>query len=386
MKYKITVITGTRADYHLLSPLLHRINDDNELDLDLVVTGAHLSSNYGDTYQDIEKDGFLDYTKIPILNKDNNINLSICKIIKGMDMHFDKVKSNLLIVLGDRYEILGAVISASNHHIPIAHIHGGEVTQGAIDESIRHAITKFSHLHFTSCEEYRHRVIQLGEDPSSVFNVGALGVENILTQTLLTKEELSNNMPINIDKYSIVTFHPVTLEKGTAKEQVIEMLEAFLEFRDMNFIITKANADDGGEVINKIIDSYVEKYPYKFYTEFSLGMIRYLSALKYASLVIGNSSSGILEAPSFHVPTINIGDRQKGRLQARSIINCIPVKESIIASMKIGLRNDFRESIINIENPYGNGKTSEQILFYLKKKLDNGISLKKIFFDINFER
>lgn len=381
--YKISVFTGTRAEYHLLYPVIKKIQDDPELELDLIVTGAHLSQKYGNTYQDIEKDGFRIDVKIPILDDISSIDESIAECIKGCSQHFKKVNPDLLIVLGDRYELFGCVIPAMNQHIPIAHIHGGETTEGAIDEAIRHAITKFSYLHFTSCEEYRRRVIQLGENPQRVYNVGGLGVENILTQKLMNKADLENNLKFDLSQYCLVTFHPVTLEADTARTQVIEMLEAFLEFNQMNFIITKANADAGGDIINEVIDQYVNKYPQKFYTEYSLGMIRYLSAMKFAQLVIGNSSSGILEAPSFHVPTINIGDRQKGRIQSQSIINCLPLKKDIITAMNKGLSHDFKESIQEMVSPYGNGTTSQQIIDIIKQNLKSGIDLKKIFYDIS---
>lgn len=386
-KYNIAVLTGTRADYHLLYPLLKKIDQDSELNLLLIVTGAHLSPLYGNTYQYIDKDGFENYYKIPILNDNENIDYSIAKVIMGTSDFFSNHSIDLLVVLGDRYEALGTVIAAGHHHIPIAHIHGGETTEGAIDESIRHSITKFSHLHFTSCEEYRERVIQLGEDPNSVFNVGALGVENILTEQLLSREELVRDINFAKGSYALVTFHPVTLEKDTAKNQVTEMLEAFLLFDNLKFIITKSNADAGGKTINEIIDQYCSKYPNQFYSEFSLGMIRYLSAMKYAALVIGNSSSGIIESPSFEVPTINIGDRQKGRKQAINIINCEPIKKEIYKAMKLGLSQDFRKNLIGMTSPYGNGKTSQQILDIIKFSLKNKkINLKKKFYNIKFKQ
>lgn len=384
---KISVLTGTRAEYHLMYPILRRIENDPDLDLDLIVTGAHLSSKYGLTIKDIIKDGFKISAKIDILNEDNevvNMDYAISKCLIGCSKHFDEVNTDLLLVLGDRYELLGAVISALNHHIPIAHIHGGETTEGAIDEAIRHAVTKFSFLHFTCCEEYRHRVIQLGENPSRVYNVGGLGVENILTQKLLSKEELEKDFCFALDNYALVTFHPVTLEENTAVNQVIEMLEAFLNFPELKFVITKANADSGGNLINEVIDKYVSKFPNKFYTEYSLGMVRYLSAMKNAKLVIGNSSSGILETPSFKVPTINIGDRQKGRIQCQSIINCLPKKDNIIIAMRKGLSFEFINSIKDMESPYGNGTASKQIIEIIKHNLTSKINLKKKFYDINF--
>ena len=377
----ITVVTGTRADYHLLMPVLKKINRNENLKLDLVVTGSHLSVDFGHTVDFIKKDGFKHFETINILNSDSNINVSIATMIVEMDKHFQKVKSDLLLILGDRYEILGAVIAASNHHVPIAHIHGGEVTEGAIDDSIRHAITKFSHLHFTSCEAYRKRVIQLGENPEFVFNVGALGVENIKKTNLLSKEELEKNLNFNLNNFSVVTFHPVTLESDTAKEQTHELMDALLEIKNQNYIVTKSNADKDGDTINRILDEYQENYPERFKVVYSLGLVRYLSALKYANLVIGNSSSGILEAPSFNIPTINIGDRQKGRIQAKSIINCKPKKNDIILAMQKGLSKAFIDSIENSHNPYEKDNTSDLILDIVLRKLDQ-IDLKKHFFDL----
>jgi GDP/UDP-N,N'-diacetylbacillosamine 2-epimerase (hydrolysing) len=385
---KIAVFTGTRAEYHLMYPVIKKINDDPELQLDLIVTGSHLSAKFGYTYKSIIADGFKINKQIKILDDTSetiDMDAAIAKCILECSSYFKESNPDLLLVLGDRYELLGAVIPAMNQHIPIAHIHGGETTEGAIDEAIRHCVTKCSYLHFTCCERYRKRVIQLGENPSRVFNTGALGVENILTQNLLTKEELKKTMDnFSLNNYSLVTFHPVTLENSTAVYQIQELLDAFLEF-DMNFVITKANADAGGNLINEVIDEYTDRYPEKFYTEYSLGMVRYLSAIKYAKLVIGNSSSGLLEVPSFKVPTINVGDRQKGRIQCKSIINCRPEKNEIIKAMNIGLSNKFRKSISDLVSPYGKGDASTQIMKVLKDNLSKGIDLKKSFYDIDFK-
>lgn len=385
MSYEIAVVTGTRADFHLLTPLLHRIEKDPILNLHLIITGSHLSKTYGYTYNDIIKEGFSNLYKIPILNpngEDNDVNLSLSLMIKGMNDLLKRKRIDLLIVLGDRYEILGAVLAASNFYIPIAHIHGGEVTEGALDDAIRHSITKFSHLHFTSCEQYRRRVIQLGEEPERVFNVGGLGVENILTQKLMSKEELEKDFSFHLGKFALVTFHPVTLEMDTEEQQTIDMLEALLSFPKLNLVITKSNADRGGIKINHVIDAYTRNYPNRIYSEFSLGMIRYLSAMKYSAFVIGNSSSGILEAPSFHIPTVNIGDRQKGRVQSISVINCSPEKNDISNAIKKALDKNFVDSLANLESPYGNGNTSYKIYSIIKEHLKKGINLKKHFFDL----
>lgn len=384
MSKRITVFTATRAEYHLLYSVIKKIDADTDLDLDLIVSGTHLSHKYGYTVDQIISDGFKISKEIPIIDEEQetDIDVAISKVLLGCSEHFKHVKSDFLIILGDRYELLGAVIAATNALIPIAHIHGGETTEGAIDEAIRHAVTKFSYLHFTCCEPYRKRVIQLGEDPKRVFNVGALGVENILNQLLMSRTELSQNLEFDLNKFGLVTFHPVTLENATSEEQVKELLNALLSFNDMTFVITKANADNGGEKINNILDEYGNLYKDKLKIVSSLGMMRYLSAMKYCELVIGNSSSGILEAPSFKVPTINIGDRQRGRIQAESIINCTPIKESIINAMNRGLDSTFRKSIKDMLPLYGTGNASTEIIKVIKEFLEKPIDLKKKFFDI----
>lgn len=381
---KVCVYTATRAEYCLLYPVIKKIQLDPDLQLDLIVSGAHLSEKYGYTCRDIIDDGFKINAQISILDEEkNDIDQAIALSITGCSKYLKESKPDILLVLGDRYEILGPVIAASNLHIPIAHIHGGETTEGAIDEAIRHAVTKFSYLHFTCCEEYRERVIQLGEDPKRVYNVGGLGVENILTQNLMSKEELAENLNFNLNQFCLVTFHPVTLEDQTAEEQVDILMKALLKKEGYTFIITKANADFGGNGINKILDTYSDLYPDKFKVVYSLGLIRYLSAMKYCKLVIGNSSSGILEAPTFCVPTINIGDRQKGRIQCKSIINCEPTDKQISEAIELGLDMQFRDSIKDLKSPYGEGKTSELIIKYIKQWLEEGIDLKKKFFDID---
>ena len=377
----ITVFTSTRAEYHLLYSVIKKINENPDLRLDLIVSGTHLSNQFGHTVDQIEKDGFPIGEKMDVLLEGNSVNRVIADTLISCDRHFSKIHSDFLIVLGDRYELLGPVIAASNLLIPIAHIHGGETTEGAIDEAVRHAVTKFSYLHFSSCEQYRKRIIQLGEDPSRVFNSGSLGVENILHQKLLSKEELQNELNFNLDNFCVVTFHPVTLEKESCIAQVEELLLALVSF-DFKYIITKANADNGGREINNFIQQFVARYPNRFLFVDSLGMIKYLSALKYCQMVIGNSSSGLLEAPSFYVPTVNIGDRQKGRISAKSVVDCKPTKESIISAIEIAQSPSFKESIRNMPQIYGNGTASTIILREIIKALNNGINLKKKFHDV----
>lgn len=387
MKKVITVFTATRAEYHLLSPVIRRICDDEDLSLDLIVSGTHLSRKHGYTVQEIEKAGFPIAEKIKIIEEDEKVNpdLVIAKTLLTCSAHFEKVHSDLLLVLGDRYELLGVVIAAANAKIPIAHIHGGETTEGAIDEAVRHAVTKCSYLHFACCEVYRKRIIQLGEAPERVFNTGALGVENIRTQKLMTLADLQKSLGFTLDKFCLVTFHPVTLDNQTAISQVRELFEALDEFDQYKYIVTGANADKGGDEINEFWADIAAKYPEKYLVVESLGMIRYLSALNLCEIVIGNSSSGLLEAPSFEKPTINVGDRQKGRVRAKSIIDCQPIKSEIVAAMLKGGKREFCESLVGMEQLYGDGHASDAILTEIKKALVRGINLKKTFYDIRFE-
>lgn len=385
MKKKICVLTATRAEYGLLKSIIRKLNSVQEFDVHVVVTGAHLSPEFGLTYEEIEKDGIAIDEKIEILLSADTP-AAITKTM-GLAMisfadYLARSTPDMLVVLGDRYETLAVCCAAMNQRIPIAHIYGGEKTEGAVDENIRHAITKLSYLHFTSTEEYRRRVIQLGEQPDRVFCVGAIGIENLLKEKLLSKNELEESISFKLDKpYAVVTFHPVTMEGDSSLEQFRNLLVACSRCRKMKYIFTKANADTYGRIINQMIDDYVKAYDnVAAYT--SLGMIRYLSAIKYSAMVIGNSSSGIIEAPSFGVPTINIGDRQKGRLQADSIINCRPDAEDIAGAMALVMTDEFRVKAGNTVNPYGDGNTSEKIIEKIKEFLGNDkISLEKKFYD-----
>lgn len=313
---KICVVTGSRAEYHLLSPLMRAIQADPELELVLAVTGAHLSERYGHTYKDIERDGFSIDEKVPILSDRDDtaaINQGMSRALWGFSEVFGRMKPDMVVLLGDRYELLPIAAAAMNYHIPISHLHGGETTEGAIDECIRHAITKMSYLHFTSCEAYRRRVIQLGESPDRVFNVGAIGLENIKNCERMTLQELEDSLSFSLrPQFAVVTFHPVTLEGGAEREQFENLLRAIDQCSGLRVIFTKANADVGGMCINRMIDEYVGLHSDRATAVFSLGMTRYFTALHYATAVIGNSSSGIIETPSFQVPTINIGERQRG--------------------------------------------------------------------------
>lgn len=386
MKKKISILTATRAEYGLLKPIIKKLQLVPEFDVRVVVTGAHLSPEFGLTYKEIEQDGIAIDEKIEILLSADTpaaISKTMGLAMIGFADYFEKLQPDLLVVLGDRYETLAVALVAMNQRIPIAHLYGGETTEGAIDEAIRHAITKLSYIHFTSTEEYRNRVIQLGEHPERVFCVGAVGIENIFHETLMNKSELEESIHFKLDKpYAVVTFHPVTLEDNkSSEEQMKALLDACEVYKDMKFIFTKANADATGRIINKMIDDFVKNHNNAISVT-SLGMIRYLSALKYCSIVIGNSSSGLVEAPSFGVPTINIGERQKGRIQSDSVINCKPNKDDIKKAMEIALSEEFRNKIKNTINPYGDGNTSEKVVETIKDFILGGkINLKKKFYD-----
>lgn len=381
----ITVLTATRAEYGLLNPVIHALKACGEFDVRIVVTGAHLSPEFGLTYKEIERDGIEIDRKIEILLSSDtpaSISKSMGMAMIGFADYFAERRPDALVVLGDRYETLAVCCAAMNERIPIIHLYGGETTEGAVDEAIRHAITKLSYLHLTSTEEYRRRVIQLGEHPERVLTVGAIGIENSLKKPLITKEELEESLNFKLDKpYAVVTFHPVTLEGSSAKEQYEEVLKAFDKNSDMKYIITKANADSDGRIINKMTDEYTESHDNVIAFE-SLGAVRYLSALKYAAMAIGNSSSGLIEVPSFKIPTINIGDRQKGRLKAASVIDCIPKEESICAAIELAENTEFRDVCRNTINPYGDGNTSQKIVDAIQKMFQDGISLKKKFYNI----
>ena len=385
---KIAVVTGTRAEYGILKSLIKEIHEDANLELKLLVTGMHLSYEFGLTYKEIEKDGYPIEEKIEmLLSSDTRVAVSKSTALGmiGFAEAFERIQPELVILLGDRFETFAAASAAMIVGIPIAHIHGGELTEGAIDDAIRHSITKMSYLHFTSTEEYRNRVIQLGEDPKRVYNVGALGVENIKRLKLLTKDELEKEISFQINNpTAIVTFHPVTLEQYSAKEQFRTLLEVFDEKKNLNLIFTKANADSEGREINKMIDEYVKKNSERAIGFTSMGQLRYLSTLQYASFVIGNSSSGIIEAPSFNIPTINIGDRQKGRIFSKTVIQCACQKEKISEAIEIALSECFRKSILEYPNPYEKGNVAKEILKSIKLFINNKPEhLKKEFFDLN---
>ncbi len=379
---KICVITGSRAEYGLMSRLMRLIKDDADLQLQIIATNMHLSVEYGETYKEIEADGFTIDKKIPILSSSDTANATAKSVGTGMIGFadaYEELKPDMILVLGDRYEILAAVSVALFYKIPVIHLHGGEITEGAFDDAIRHAITKMSHLHFTSTEEYRQRVIQMGENPETVFYVGALGCDNIRQVPLMNKEELEKSLNFSLDRNTIlITFHPVTMENNTAETQFKELLSAIDKFEDLRVIFTMPNSDTDGKIIMVLIKDYVAKNSHKSIWFTSLGMKRYLSALQFVGAVVGNSSSGIIEVPSFHIPTLNIGARQKGRIAATSVVNCFPTEKEIRENLEVIMKPDYMKGLKNIINPYDKMNTAQEIVRIIKEK-NNILTIKKFY-------
>lgn len=362
MKRKICVVTGTRAEYGLLSNLMHAIQQSAEFELQLVVTGMHLSSEFGLTYQEIEAAGFVIDEKVEMLLSSDTatgIAKSIGLATVGFSDAFARLTPDLLIILGDRFEMLAAAQTALIMQIPIAHIHGGECTFGAYDDAIRHSITKMATWHFTSTESHRKRVIQLGENPKQVWNVGAIGIENILTLPLLTKEALYTELQLNNNQpMFLITYHP---ETNLQTSGIYVLLEALSNYPDVNLVFTKANADNGGRKINEAIEDFVsERENAKVFD--SLGQLRYLSAVKYAKVVIGNSSSGLIEVPYLQTPTVNCGDRQAGREKPNSVFDC-PV-DALEIERAIELALLYKGPYDQI---FGNGQVVKKIIKRIKE-------------------
>lgn len=366
---------------------MEEIRIDKDLILQVIATGMHLSAEFGLTYKEIEKDGFMiDRKIVVILSSDTPIGIS-----KSMGLGmisfaeaYQGLNPDIIVVLGDRFEIFSAVAAALIGKIPVAHISGGEVTEGAFDDAIRHCITKMSHLHFTSTQEYRKRVIQLGEHPNRVFDVGALGLDSIRMLNLLSKKELERKLHFTFNKHNVlVTFHPATLDNNAAHEQFGNLLNVIDGLADTNIIFTKANADPEGRVINRMIDGYVARNYHKAVVFASMGQLYYLSALQYVDFIAGNSSSGITEAPNFRVGTINIGDRQKGRIKSVSVIDCGTTEEDIRNAIKKLYSKKFQAALKKTINPYGKGNAAKRIKKVLKGYQLNGI-VKKSFYDIDF--
>ena len=382
---KVCVVTGTRAEYGLLRWVIEGIKQSPVLDLQLIATGMHLSPEFGLTVNAIEADGYHVDRKVEILLSSDTavgITKSMGLGMIGFADALAELKPDLMLVLGDRYEIFVAATAAMIARVPIAHLHGGETTQGAFDESIRHSITKMSHLHFVAAEEYRQRVIQLGEQPEHVFKVGGLGIDSIHRLQLLSRDELQVALNFRfLQRNLLVTFHPVTLECNTGTEQMKELLAALSKLSDTGLIFTMPNADTEGRALFEQIQEFCEKHPQaKAYT--SLGQLRYLSCMRHVDGVVGNSSSGLLEAPSFKKGTINIGDRQKGRLKAQSIIDCQPIEGSVSNAIVKMFLPQFQDKLSTVENPYGDGGASEAIVKILESCSLNDI-LKKRFHDIS---
>lgn len=376
---KVAVFTGTRAEYGLLYWLLKDLQQDSEIELQLLVSAMHLSPEFGMTYQQIETDGFTITEKVEmLLSSDSAVGTakSIGLGVLGFADALERMKPDVLVVLGDRFEALAVTQAAMILRIPIAHIHGGEITEGAYDDAIRHAITKLSLLHFTSTEAHRNRVIQLGEHPSRVFNVGAVGLDHLQRSKMLSLAELSASLNFKLEQpYFLVTYHPVTLASEPAKASFENLLKALDAFPQHQIILTYPNADDGGREIIPLLEAYAKQQPSRVLAIPSLGQKRYLSAVKHAAAVVGNSSSGIIEVPSFKVPTVNIGERQRGRLAAESVFSCPSNTAAIIETLQLGLKSDLTQVV----NPYGKGKASEAILKQLKAA---DLSVVKTFYDL----
>lgn len=367
---KIAVFTGTRAEYGLLYWLLKDIQNDSDLELQLLVSGMHLSPEFGETYTQIEKDGFIIDEKIEILLSSNSAvgtAKSIGLGVLGFTDALARLKPDVLVILGDRFEALAAAQTAMILKIPVIHLHGGEITEGAYDDAIRHAITKLSYLHGTSTEEYKNRVIQLGETPERVKNIGAIGLDHLSRASFMTLEELSDALNFEITKpYFVVTYHPVTLGNEDPEESFQALLDALDRYKEHQVILTYPNADDGGRRIIPMLEAYAASNSRRVLAIPSLGQTRYLSAVKNAAVVIGNSSSGIIEVPSFDVPTVNIGVRQKGRLAAVSVLNAEPTKEDISLAINNALSKSYKLEGEVISNPYGKGNASKQIIEMIK--------------------
>ena len=379
MNRKICVVTGSRAEYGLFYPILIKIKQSPILDLQLITSSSHLSSELGSTYKIIEDDGFIIDKKIDNLYLSDtmlSIAKSAAKALLLLSESFEELKPDLVLLLGDRYETHAAASSAMLMNIPIAHIHGGEITEGAVDEQIRHSITKMSYLHFCSTEKYRSRVIQMGEDPNRVFNSGAPGIDNIANLPLLTKGQLEGELMWKMSQEcALFTYHPVTLEETNIKDDVASIFGVLASF-NFNILFTYANADLGGRIINHSIEEFCKSTPRKYKVVKNLGQVKYLSAMKHIDLVIGNSSSGIIEAASFKKAVINIGNRQKGRLKGQNVIDCNIA--SLCESLDLALSDDFKDKINNIENIYGNGKTAA---FIVEKLIKTPLSIIKKFRD-----
>ncbi len=386
MVKKACVVTATRAEYGLLKPLIQALNESANYELQLIVSGTHLSSEFGMTWHAIEHDGFSIDAKVDMLLSNDSstaVVKSLGLLCIGIADAFERLKPDFVVILGDRYEMIGVATAANLFKIPVMHLHGGEITEGASDDNFRHALTKLSHIHFTSTDEYRERVIQLGEQPMYVCNSGAIGIDNINILPLLTKEELAKSLELDLSiPFFLMTYHPVTVSEQDIIKEIGDIMSALLSDGLKQIIVTLSNADVGGRTINECMRKWSEKHPDRIHCFASLGQLRYLSAVKYCEAVVGNSSSGILEAPSLFVPTINIGNRQAGRLQADSIINCEPTLDGVFEAIEKISDSTFKKSLGSIKNPYGNGNTVKEIMSFIEN-IDWSKLLSKKFFNID---
>lgn len=384
---KIGILTGSRAEYGLLKSLMQKIKDSNQFELQIIVTGMHLMPQFGNTFEQIEEDGFFINEKVDLNHLQDSkmaISNAVSVGIRGISESLVRLKPDLLFILGDRFEAFAGATAAFILNIPIAHISGGDVTEGAIDDGFRHSITKFSYLHFTSTETYRKRVIQLGEEPDRVFNVGSTGIDNVLNMSLLSKNELSKAIDFDLEKpYFLITFHPVTLSVISSEAQFIILLEVLEKHSDYNMIFTYPNADAEGQKIINILEKFKNNKTKNIKVVPNLGTLRYLSAIKYAKVVIGNSSSGIIEVPSFKVPTINIGIRQKGRIKAETVIDCENTADAIEMAIEKAISPSFQSFCQTVENIYGDGHATDKIMNVINN-INFDKAIQKHFFDINF--
>ena len=378
---KIGIVTGSRAEYGLLSPLIDVLKKSIDFEIQLYVTGMHLSPEFGLTHKQIEKDGINILKKIEVcLSSDTSVGISksIGLALISFSEAYDDLKPDYIVVIGDRTETFAAACAAHIAGIPLIHIGGGEVTEGAYDDGLRHAITKFSILHFPSTEKYRERIIQLGENPNQVFAVGDTSIDNLKKLNLLSRDDFEKSINFKLLKYNLlITFHPVTMENNSSAFQFNELLEGLKEFNDTLFIFTKPNSDKNGRILIEMIDNFVSEFPTKAISFISLGQLRYLSALKHVNALVGNSSSGITEAPYLKTPTVNIGNRQKGRIMGNSIFNCEPKRTEISQAIRLALEMD---KSLEISKIYGSGNTSEAILEVLEKI--EKLNIQKSFYDL----
>ena len=386
---KICVVTGSRAEYGLLYWLLKEIEEDQGLELQILVTGMHLEERFGYTVETIESDGFEISARVSMDisdDKPTTIAKSIGRGVIGITDAFATLDPDCIVVLGDRYEMLAAGQSAMMMRIPLAHIYGGEASEGSVDEAIRHALSKLSHLHFVAAEEYRHRVIQMGEQPSSVFNVGAACLDNLEKLELLDRAQLADELKFEISKapYFLVTYHPVTLSSGDQSLPVREMLRAIEGFADHKVIITGVNSDPGNRDVGRVVEKFAKANEKTVIFFNSLGHLKYLSAMKHAAVVVGNSSSGIVEAPAINVPTVNIGDRQRGRIRAASVIDCLEDEESIKVAIARALDSEFIARARKAEYPFGKPGVAARIKSTLASVDLSNIQMKH-FYDLPFE-